>query len=117
MVNKFSGHCRYCGGFVPAGAGTVERVEDHWLVSHSGGCPEISSGLGIGGRGSDDHNLHSEGRESWPKPQATAGERFAPTGTTEGIRTPGKRCNRCRRPANWNPNAGEYLCDRHWDEY
>ncbi len=46
-----------------------------------------------------------------------AGETIAPTGTTDGIYTPGERCERCGREANWNCGAGEYLCERHWDSY
>jgi ribosomal protein L24E len=116
MTNKYPGKCRYCGGNVPAGTGKVEKVNGSWLVSHVGGCPEITSGLGISGVGSDDHNLHTEPRGRYQE-SARAGEQYAPTGTTYGTRTPGKKCHYCGAPANWNPGAGMYLCNDHWDEY
>lgn len=80
---------------------------------------EITSGLGIGGVGSDDYNIHTEGDTLWTtlRDQVKPGEHFEPTGTTQGIYTPGERCARCGREGNWNPSAGETLCNRHWDEY
>ena len=117
MTNRYGGYCERCGGYVPAGAGTLEKKNGRWVVTHAGSCPEITSGLGIGGHGSDDYNIHSEPRTPAPRPTVRAGQSFAPTGTTNGIRTPGKKCARCGQPANWNSSAGEYLCDDHWDEY
>jgi len=80
---------------------------------------EITSGLGIGGAGSDDYNIHTEGDTLWTtlRDQVKPGEQFEPTGTTQGTYTPGERCARCGREGNWNPGAGETLCNRHWDEY
>jgi hypothetical protein len=49
-------------------------------------------------------------------PTALPGDHIAPAGTTEGICT-GERCEICGQPGNWNPNAGQTLCARHWDEY
>ena len=46
-----------------------------------------------------------------------APRQFVPTGTTPGVRTPGKRCQQCPQPGDWNPGAGRHLCARHWDSY
>lgn len=44
---------------------------------------------------------------------------FAPAGTTSGRRVAeGTRCGSCGRPADgYNPNVGQNLCARCWDEY
>lgn len=40
MINRYPGRCRRCGGTVPAGAGTVERVDGAWVVECADGeCP------------------------------------------------------------------------------
>lgn len=40
MINRYPGNCARCGGNVPAGAGTVERVGGAWVVAHADGeCP------------------------------------------------------------------------------
>lgn len=62
---------------------------------------EITTGFGIGGFGSDDHNMNLETH---------------PTSQVKSTTGSGK-CERCGRPADWNPGAGEFLCERHWDEY
>lgn len=119
MINKYAGRCRRCGGLVAAGAGTVERQGDHWVVYHDE-CPEITSGMGVGGYGSDDHNIHAEQPQSGPEYQhgkTPAGRRVCPAGTTYGYSDPAGHCAICGRPADYNPNAGRNLCSRHWDEY
>lgn len=119
MTNQYPGRCGHCGQTLPAGAGELRRVDGRWVVYHAGECPEITSGLGIGGIGSDDYNSRTERDTPLASPRRPeqAGARYAPAGTTQGIRTPGARCSRCRREADWNPGAGEYLCEGHWDEY
>jgi hypothetical protein len=79
----------------------------------------MRSGLGIGGCGSDDYNIHTEADSALPADDGYAvGTRVAPAGTTDGIRGHASdRCARCGAPADWNPGAGELLCARHWDEY
>lgn len=63
MTNRYGGKCGRCGGWVPAGAGTVAKGQDGgWIVNHLE-CPEITSGLGIGGIGSDDYNIWTEGEQ------------------------------------------------------
>lgn len=50
----------------------------------------------------------------------TAGDDIiAPAGTTSTRRSWGTgRCGRCGREGSyWNPGAGAYLCERHWDAY
>lgn len=119
MQNQYAGKCGRCGMTVVAGAGTVEKRNGQWIVFHTE-CPEITSGLGIGGAGSDDYNIHTE-RDAWPPQyihgQAPRGARVCPAGTTEGQSDPGGRCEYCGQPADWNPGAGMNLCRRHWDEY
>jgi hypothetical protein len=66
-MNQYPGMCQRCGQTVPAGQGTLARKNGNWLVSHSGDCPEITSGLGIGGHGSDDYSMATEGER--PAPQ------------------------------------------------
>lgn len=116
--NEFLAKCSYCGHWVAVGEGRVRQGKRVSTVYHDGPCPDISSGLGIGGIGSDDHNIHTD-RDTgpWAKSSVPAGHMFSPTGTTQGERTPGAKCARCGKSANWNPGAGEYLCNRHWDEY
>lgn len=80
---------------------------------------EITSGLGIGGVGSDDYNI---GTEPAPLPEyahghAAAGTQVCPSGSTYGQSDPDGRCAICGSPADWNPGAGRDLCYRHWDEY
>lgn len=121
MTNRYAARCTRCGGWVPEGTGHLENRDGRWIVTHHE-CPEITSGLGIGGIGSDDHNIHTGltptvAPETLQRESARAGEQVCPAGTTYGIRTPGKRCQRCGRDADWNSGAGMYLCARHWDEY
>ena len=119
MTNKYAGKCNKCGGRVNPGAGTVEKGINGWIISHVE-CPEITSGLGIGGTGSDDYNIGNADGGSIHDQQyfeAHEGEHVYPAGTTQGYRTPGKKCERCGQPADYNPNAGQHLCRRHWDSY
>lgn len=60
MENRYPGKCSNCGLNVPAGAGKIEKRNGTWTVYHDGPCPDITSGLGIGGAGSDDYNIHTE---------------------------------------------------------
>lgn len=80
---------------------------------------EITSGLGIGGVGSDDYNIHTEpaALPEYAHGHAPLGAKVCPAGTTYGQSDPDGRCAICGRPADWNPGAGCNLCDRHWDEY
>lgn len=119
MKNRFAGKCARCGQTVLEGAGTVEKFGNQWIVTHVE-CPEITSGLGIGGVGSDDHNIHSSDvglASAYVPGNKPAGTQVCPAGTTDGQSNPGARCARCGKPADWNPSAGENLCPRHWDEY
>lgn len=119
MTNRYGGRCSRCGGYVAPGVGTVERRGDHWVVQHDE-CPEITSGLGIGGSGSDDYSIHTAQSPSGPEYQhgrAPAGRQVCPAGTTYGYSDPGGRCAICGEPADYNPSAGQNLCSRHWDEY
>jgi hypothetical protein len=79
---------------------------------------EITSGLGIGGIGSDDYNIHTEPTViSGITQKPEHGQHYAPTGTTEGVSANG-RCAQCGRSgSDFNPGAGRYLCPSHWDEY
>lgn len=62
MVNKYPGKCANCGNTVHATYGIAEKRNGKWIVYHNPGeCPEITSGLGIGGYGSDDYNIHNTG--------------------------------------------------------
>lgn len=119
MVNRYDGNCERCGMRVPAGAGNLENRNGQWIVTHAGPCPEITSGLGIGGAGSDDYNIHTEADRGigYTPGLEPAGTQVCPAGTTYGKSNPGARCARCGAPADWNPGAGENLCPRHWDEY
>lgn len=80
---------------------------------------EITSGLGIGGTGSDDYNMATEPAAvpEYMHGHAPAGGRVCPAGTTYGESDPDGCCAICGRPADWNPGAGQNLCARHWDEY
>lgn len=81
---------------------------------------EITSGLGIGGVGSDDHNIHTTADTAEPSyihGQAPEGAPVCSAGTTYGYSTPGGRCEYCGRSGDWNPGAGMTLCTRHWDSY
>lgn len=80
------------------------------------GYADITSGLGIGGAGSDDYNIHTEADTSISQDDGTSRYVY-PNGGTQGIRTPGTRCRICGVAANWNSGAGQHLCARHWDEY
>lgn len=85
MKNKYEGRCVRCGGTVPPGAGTIESKNGNWLVSHTE-CPEITSGLGIGGAGSDDYNINTEQNVAYPTythGQAPAGQQTWPERHTE----------------------------------
>ncbi len=81
---------------------------------------DISSGLGIGGIGSDDYNIHTEAGpvSEYNRDAHSEGDYVYPAGTTQGRRGgENDRCACCGQPADWNPGAGEYLCSHHWDEY
>jgi hypothetical protein len=120
MTNRYPGKCARCGLSVPAGTGKLEKRGERWIVYHDGPCPEITSGLGIGGAGSDDYNIHTEadrGGAGYIPGSEPAGMQVCPAGTTYGQSSPGARCARCGASADWNPGAGENLCPRHWDEY
>ncbi len=67
MTNRYAGKCGRCGVTVPAGNGTLEKRNGSWVVYHSGECPEITSGLGIGGVGSDDYSMATEGERPMPQ--------------------------------------------------
>lgn len=124
-VNDRPGRCPYCNQWVGIGQGVMRSVinnrvhREEMIIFHNGPCPEVSSGLGIGGTGSDDYNIHTETDRGGQPAKPAAGTHYAPAGTTDGVRTPGKRCEHpgCWREADWNPGAGQYLCARHWDEY
>lgn len=60
MKNRYDGKCARCGMTVPANTGELKNENNKWIVYHTE-CPEITSGLGIGGAGSDDHNISSTG--------------------------------------------------------
>ncbi len=49
MKNKYAGKCERCGMMVAAGDGNLVNQNGKWIVTHDGPCPEIESGLGIGG--------------------------------------------------------------------
>lgn len=59
MQNRYGGTCRKCGKYVDAGYGLAINAGGKWVVEHTT-CPEIASGLGIGGIGSDDYNSRTE---------------------------------------------------------
>lgn len=118
MQNRYAGKCSRCGRTVPEGAGTVEKQNDRWIVIHIE-CPEIASGLGIGGAGSDDYNINSDmiNATAYIPGSKPAGAQVCPAGTTYGTSDPDGHCAICGKPADWNPGAGQNLCSRHWDEY
>lgn len=118
MQNRYAGRCGRCGGMVPANTGTVEKQNGRWVVYHTE-CPEITSGLGIGGIGSDDCSIHTElvSGPEYIHGHAPRGAQVCPAGSTYGQSNPGARCTICGQPADWNPGAGRNLCARHWDEY
>jgi len=119
MTNKYGGKCGNCGQYVATGTGTVMQEHGRWVVYHTE-CPEITSGLGIGGIGSDDCNIHTErdtAGDGYQHGTALAGSQVCPAGTTYGVSDPGGRCTRCGARADYNPSAGQNLCARHWDEY
>lgn len=60
MKNRYDGTCARCGMDVAAGAGNVTKRDGRWVVAHDE-CPEITSGLGIGGAGQ--HSLAGEMQE------------------------------------------------------
>lgn len=59
MKNRYPGICINCGQTVQPEQGDLIKKGDRWLVRHTE-CPEITSGLGIGGYGSDDYNIWTE---------------------------------------------------------
>ena len=97
---------------------TVRDIEDEPVPAPQ---PEITSGLGIGGIGSDDYNIHTEidaGGPEYAREAHAEGDVVTPAGTTDGRRGgPSDRCAICGKPADWNPGAGRLLCHRHWDSY
>lgn len=60
MKNKYAGKCQRCGMTIAAGDGNLENRNGKWVIYHDGPCPDIESGLGIGGAGSDDFNIGGE---------------------------------------------------------
>lgn len=42
MKNRYPKACSVCKGTVPAGEGTLRRVDSGWSVTHEGGCPRNS---------------------------------------------------------------------------
>jgi hypothetical protein len=106
MKNKYPGTCARCSMLVSANAGTVEKRDGRWLVYHDE-CPEITSGLGIGGIGSDDYNIRNTGEP--PVGRATAPNR------TPGIRGFGTRydepCEACHRVTEVCNDCG--CCAKH----
>lgn len=87
------------------------------------GSMDISSGLGIGGCGSEDYNLWTETDRTdyrYDRYAYAEGDTVSPAGTTRGQRGGANdRCSHpgCHKPADWNPSAGRLMCSRHWDEY
>jgi hypothetical protein len=67
---------------------------------------DIESGLGIGGAGSDDYNIHiSIPNPPEIHPDYNDGGGFG-------------KCELCGKPnCHWNCGAGGYYCERHWDSY
>jgi len=119
MRNRYPGKCSRCGRNVPAGAGTTQNVGGRWVVTHDE-CPEVTSGLGIGGAGSDDYSTRTESvlpATDYVPGSQPAGSQVCPAGTTYGSSSPGARCEICGAPADWNSGAGQHLCPNHWDEY
>jgi hypothetical protein len=108
--------------FVGAG-GMMSRREAQAEMDRLNAQPadmDVESGLGIGGIGSDDYNIHTEAERpgtGYMHGDAPAGTQVCPAGTTYGKADPDGRCTRCGQPADWNPGAGQNLCARHWDEY
>lgn len=103
--------------------GVLCQVPDGTTVTvartRRGDMADVSSGLGIGGVGSEDYNINSEPPDApeYDRDAQREGERVLPTGTTYGVRGgPNDRC-RCGRSGDYNPSAGQVLCARHWDEY
>lgn len=79
MTNKYSGKCSRCGLTVYSGEGNVEKKNGDWIVSHNGPCPDIESGLGVGGYGSEDYSIRT--MEPSYKKQSTGGVNFGKRGT------------------------------------
>lgn len=81
---------------------------------------DITSGLGIGGTGSDDYNISTEGdtmTQEYDRESHKPGDHVYPAGTTQGTRGDDDDRCWCGRPGDWNPGAGQVLCSHHWDEY
>lgn len=45
MTNKYRGWCSRCGAEVAPGAGSCEKVDGKWIVSHAGKCPQAPEGV------------------------------------------------------------------------
>lgn len=88
---------------VAAGDGNAENRNGNWVVSHTE-CPEITSGLGIGGLGSDDYNLASEYMP--PAAESGSGRGFG----IYGVRY-GEACDKCNRIAVVCNRCGN--CENH----
>jgi len=102
MTNQYAGKCAYCGMTVPAGGGTLKNERGRWVVYHSGPCPDITSGLGIGGAGSDDYNINTE-RDV---PYSGTGQKRTPSGGGQLWQD----CPRCdEQPVHLDCG----YCDRH----
>lgn len=128
---KFNGTCNICGQAFAAGTeiacdpsftplGWAHTACIAALDAKEQTSMDVESGLGIGGIGSDDYNIHTEGEGpsgGYVHGSIPAGAQVCPAGTTYGQSDPDGRCAICGQPADWNPGAGQNLCDRHWDSY
>lgn len=122
--------CRSCGCTIRVNPGSYwenatncPRCDQPFSQQEPWKPIEITSGLGIGGYGSDDYNVRTEVDQAgyeYNRSDFNENSIVCPAGTTQGRRgADDDRCSHpgCYQSADWNSSAGRLFCPRHWDEY